>query len=76
MSQVDHPKHYNSGKFEVIDVIDDWKLDFCEGNVIKYMARSKHKGARLQDLEKALWYLAHLVENERKSAETKDTQRS
>ena len=63
MSYVDHPRHYNAGKFEVIDVIDDWNLDFYEGNVIKYIARSKHKGKRLQDTEKALWYLNRLVEN-------------
>jgi hypothetical protein len=63
MSNVDHPRHYNAGKFEVIDVIDDWNLDFYEGNVIKYIARSKHKGKRLQDTEKALWYLNRLVEN-------------
>ena len=33
---VDHPKHYNAGKYEVIDVLEDWKLGFHLGNVIKY----------------------------------------
>jgi hypothetical protein len=65
MSSVDHPRHYNAGKFEVIDVIDDWGLGFYEGNVIKYIARSKRKGKRVQDLEKALWYLNRYVEIQR-----------
>lgn len=25
---VNHPNHYNAGKIEVIDAIDDWNLDF------------------------------------------------
>ena len=57
MEKVDHPKHYNEGKFEVIDVIEDWKLNFNLGNVIKYIARADHKGNRAEDLEKAAWYL-------------------
>lgn len=61
MSHVDHPNHYNVGKIEVIEAIDDWDLGFYEGNVVKYIARSKHKGKELQDLEKALWYLDRRV---------------
>jgi len=54
---VNHPAHYNAGKFEVIDVLDDWGLDFCLGNAVKYIARSSHKGKELEDLKKAVWYL-------------------
>lgn len=54
---VDHPAHYTFGRFEVLDVIEDWGLDYHEGNVVKYVARAKHKGARLEDLEKARVYL-------------------
>ena len=54
---VDHPTHYNSGSIEVIDAIEDWKLDFSLGNVVKYVARSPHKGNQLEDLKKAQWYL-------------------
>lgn len=60
MSNVDHPKHYNMGKIEVIDAIEDWKLGFNEGNAIKYVARAKHKGREIEDLEKAKWYRAIL----------------
>lgn len=35
---VDHPSHYNSGKIEVIDAIEDWNLGFHLGNVVKYIA--------------------------------------
>jgi hypothetical protein len=58
---VDHPPHYNVGKFEVIDVIDDWSLSFNLGNVVKYVARAQHKGAELEDLEKAAWYIAREI---------------
>jgi len=59
---VNHPKHYNAGKFEVIDVIDDWKLNFARGCVVKYVARAQHKGTELEDLKKAAWYLNYEIE--------------
>lgn len=55
--RVSHPPHYNTGKIEVIDFIEDQKLGFCLGNTVKYIARSKHKGSEIEDLEKARWYL-------------------
>lgn len=56
---VDHPSHYNSGKYEVIDVIEDWNLGFCLGNTIKYIGRAgkKDPAKMIEDLEKAAWYL-------------------
>lgn len=60
---VNHPAHYNSGKFEVIDVIEDWHLGFHSGNVVKYIARAQHKGNELQDLKKARFYLDRLICN-------------
>lgn len=62
MSAVDHPKHYNAGKIEVIDAIEDWKLGFHLGNVVKYVARAEHKGKTLEDLHKARWYLNRAIE--------------
>ena len=59
--KVDHPAHYNQGRFEVIDVIEDWDLNFCEGNVVKYVARHRFKGEPLEDLKKARWYLERLI---------------
>jgi hypothetical protein len=62
--QVDHPKHYNTGKYEVIDVIEDWQVDFHIGNVIKYVSRAGRKtdDTEIQDLKKALWYLKRKIE--------------
>jgi hypothetical protein len=62
MSKVDHPPHYNSGKYEVIDVIEDWGLGFCLGNALKYIGRYKHKDKPLEDLKKAKWYLNRKIE--------------
>lgn len=62
-NQVENPSHYNQGKFEVIDVIEDWKLGFCLGNTIKYIARAGHKdpSKHLEDLKKASWYLSREI---------------
>ena len=63
MEKVNHPKHYNKGKIEVIDAIEDWDLNFSEGNVVKYVARHRFKGEPLEDLKKARWYLERLISN-------------
>ena len=61
-SDVNHPKHYNTGKIEVIDAIEEWEMGFCDGNVIKYVARHRHKGKPIEDLKKAKWYLERLIQ--------------
>tara|TARA_R110000787_G_scaffold98767_4_gene203095 strand:+ start:889 stop:1104 length:216 start_codon:yes stop_codon:yes gene_type:complete len=58
---VNHPEHYNQGKIEVIDAIEDWDLNFAEGCIIKYVTRHKHKKSSIEDLEKAKWYLERLI---------------
>jgi hypothetical protein len=58
---VNHPSHYNQGKIEVIDAIEDWGLDFNAGNVVKYVARHQHKAEPLKDLKKARWYLDRII---------------
>lgn len=63
LEHVNHPNHYNKGKFEVIDVIEDWHLGFNLGNAIKYIGRCEHKENKKQDLEKALWYIKRELEN-------------
>lgn len=61
---VNHPDHYNSGRIEVISAIEDWELGFSLGNAIKYIARAgkKSKETYIQDLEKALWYVAREIQ--------------
>ena len=64
MDKVDHPIHYNKGNIEVIDIIEDWKLGFSLGNVIKYTLRADYKSNRLEDLKKAMWYLQREIDKE------------
>lgn len=54
---VSHPSHYNVGKIEVIDAIEEWGLNFSLGNAVKYIARADHKGKPIEDLQKARWYI-------------------
>jgi hypothetical protein len=63
-AKVDHPAHYNSGKIEVIDAIEDWNLNFSRGNAIKYIARAglKDKSTEVEDLQKALWYIQREIQ--------------
>lgn len=64
-NNVEHPSHYNKGKYEVIDVINDWKLNFNLGNVIKYVARAEYKNNAVEDLEKAMFYLNYEIQHRR-----------
>jgi len=55
--------HYENGKgYDVIDFIQDYKLNFNKGNAIKYLVRASHKGAEEQDLEKAIDYIQRELE--------------
>lgn len=60
---VNHPNHYNSGKYEVIDVVEDWKMGFNLGNAIKYISRAGKKNPEkyVEDLEKALFYISREI---------------
>ena len=59
---VNHPKHYQGNVIEVIDVIEDFDLNFNLGNAVKYILRSEKKENFLTDLKKAIWYLEREVE--------------
>jgi len=62
MTQVNHPPHYGGDTpYEAIKVIEAWNLGFNLGNTTKYISRAERKGNPIQDLEKALWYLAREV---------------
>lgn len=62
---VNHPKHYTTGKIEVIKIMED-QLNpeeyrgYIKGQVIKYITREAHKNG-LEDLKKAQWYLTRLI---------------
>lgn len=61
---VNHPAHYNAGKIEVIEAIEDWKLNYHRGNAVKYVARAgkKNPDKEVEDLQKAIWYLNRDIE--------------
>lgn len=69
---INNPKHYNSGQFEVIDVIEDWELGFNLGNTVKYIGRAgkKDPDKHIEDLKKARWYLDREINRLDKSWET------
>ena len=60
---VNHPSHYTSGKIEVIDFIEDQKLPYHLGNVVKYVERAGKKDPTktVEDLKKASWYLTRYI---------------
>ena len=66
---VTKPPHYQTESgLEAIDVIEAFTSDLKgieatdTGNVLKYMCRWNSKNG-LQDLEKAKWYLDHLIKH-------------
>ncbi len=59
LDMVNSPAHYQGKAFEVIDIINDYDLNFELGNAIKYILRANKKGNKKQDLEKSIWYLQH-----------------
>lgn len=71
MDNVNHPAHYNTGKIEVIDYIEDQNLGFHLGNVVKYISRAGKKDPTktLEDLHKAAWYLQRKIEQLEKESE-------
>jgi len=59
---VDQPAHYQGKTMSVIDVIEDYDLDFNEGNVLKYFLRRKKKGQEMKDLKKTAWCVKREIE--------------
>ena len=54
--------HYSKHNIQPIDYIIANEMNFCEGNVIKYITRYKDKGGR-KDLEKAKHYIDLLIDD-------------
>ena len=66
---VNHPSHYTDGKIEVIDFIEDKKLDFHLGNAVKYISRAgkKNPDKKIEDLEKAIWYIQREIKKSKEN---------
>lgn len=66
---VNHPSHYNNGRFECIEVMTEIfgieaTQHFCLLNAFKYIWRCKHKGKTLEDIKKSNFYLEKFIELE------------
>jgi len=67
-SNVNHPTHYNQGKYECIDVMvetfgKEAAKNFCLLNAFKYVWRTGEKNG-MEDIKKAKWYLEKYIELE------------
>ena len=63
---VNSPDHYNNGSIECIEGIQasmstEAFAGYLKGNCMKYLWRYDYKGKPVEDLEKAQWYLAKLL---------------
>jgi hypothetical protein len=57
ITTINHPEHYNAhpSGVECITIIEH--MPFNVGNAIKYLWRAGLKGDRIEDLQKAAWYI-------------------
>ena len=60
---IKEPPHYTQHEIEPIDFIVKNKLDFCQGNVVKYICRYNLKGG-IDDLLKAKQYIDFIIEKD------------
>ena len=63
---VNSPPHYNYGKIECIEAIEESMTPesfkgYLKGNTMKYLWRYERKGKSVEDLKKAQWYLDKLI---------------
>lgn len=69
---IDHPSHYNTGKFECIEVMEEVLgteavKHFCICNAFKYLYRCQRKNG-IEDVSKADWYLKRYIELSKKES--------
>ena len=53
--------HYSSHEIQPWDIVVEYKLNYFEGNALKYLLRTKDN--RVMDLQKAIHYLDKEIEN-------------
>ena len=64
---VNNPDHYNTGRIECIEAIEESMSSvaykgYLKGNAMKYLWRYDYKGKQVEDLQKCQWYLARLTQ--------------
>ena len=55
--------HYRKMKIQPSEFINKNKLQFAEGNAIKYICRHPYKGGK-EDLEKAIHFIEMIIERD------------
>ena len=66
MTDMINPAHYRGDrKFEPIEVIEDWQLNYRLGNALKDISRNGRKPGEdpREGLRKAIWYLEREIES-------------
>lgn len=54
--------HYKDKKLQPWDIIDALKLNFYEGNALKYLIRYRDKNG-VEDLKKSIHYIEKMIED-------------
>jgi hypothetical protein len=62
---INHPTHYTSHPSGIECIELTKHMDFCLGNALKYIFRCNHKGKKIEDLEKAKFYIDEEIKLER-----------
>ena len=59
---INHPPHYNEhpSGVECIDIVEH--MSFNTGNATKYLWRADLKGDKLENLQKAAWYVQREID--------------
>ena len=66
MTDMINPAHYRGDrKFEPIEVIEDWDLNYRLGNALKYISRNGRKPGEdpCEGLRRAIWYLEREIQS-------------
>lgn len=66
---VNKPKHYTSHPSGIDCIQITEHMNFCLGNVIKYVWRAFLKGDGIEDLRKGRWYLDREIERRMKNGQ-------
>lgn len=68
---VKKPSHYNRGKIQVIEFIQDQGLSYAIGNAVKYVCRAgfKDPNKHIEDLQKAIQNIQFEIDFVKKSKE-------
>ena len=67
---VNHPSHYTSHPSGVECIQITEHMGFCLGNALKYIWRAGLKDDPVEDIEKAMWYLAKELTKSRGNTST------